>query len=145
MFALNARKRRTVLVRVILAAQLELVNRMPILTIRPSLPMPVKLKPLAKFLSGYWPDVLKYIISIFHKVLPYIFKGNNNFVHPKIYPLCYKIPNMSTRNWHNSWQPIKSPVHSCLRHFISCVSPLDVIPKKIPHSSFVLSDRNFDQ
>ena len=72
-----AKRERTALVSVIFVPQR--VNQMPILTVQPSLPTPVKLKPLVKFLSGYPPDLVQYIIYGFSKGFRLHFQGRQQF------------------------------------------------------------------
>ena len=53
------------------------VNNRPLLTGKPSpqLPTPVKLVPLVKRLSGYDPDIVKFLISGFSNGSPLNFQG----------------------------------------------------------------------
>ena len=101
---LSAKRERTALVSVIFVPQR--VNQTPILTVQPSLPTPVKLKPLAKFLPGYPPDLVQYNFWLFQRF-------SVTFSRPLtiFFPWPYKIQNLSTRNWDKSW--LQTASHAC--------------------------------
>ena len=87
---LSAKRERTALVSVIFVPQR--VNQTPILTVQPSLPTPVKLKPLVKFLSGYPPELVQYIIYGFSKGFRLHFQGRRQFFIPNNLPSALQNP-----------------------------------------------------
>jgi hypothetical protein len=109
------------------------VNQTPVLTVKPSLPTPVKLKPLVKYLSGYQPDIVKYIISGFSSGFPLHFEGHRQFFIPKKLPSALQNPTHVDRKLEQELAAnrIAGPFTSPPFHSF-CVSPLGLIPKKIP-------------
>ena len=74
----KCKKEHIVLVSVIFVAQQ--VKHPPTLTVRPSLPTPVKLTTLVKFLAGYPTDLVTYITSGFLMGFPLHFQGRRSFL-----------------------------------------------------------------
>ncbi len=83
----NAKKTRIVLINIIFVAQQE--TQTPILAVQLSLPTPVKLQLLAKFLFDYQPDVVQSIIFGFSIGFPLHFQGRRQFSIPNNFFLSF--------------------------------------------------------
>ena len=128
---LSAKQDRIVLVSVIFVAQQ--AKHPPTLTVRPSLPTPVKLTPLVKFLEGYPTDLVTYITSGFSMSFPLHFQGHRSFFIPNNLTSALENPTIADKKLGQELAadriagPFPSPPFQSF-----CVSPLGLIPKKIP-------------
>ena len=106
---------------------------MPILTIQPSLPIPVKLKPPVKFLSGYPPELVQYILYGFSKGFRLHFQGRQQFFIPNNLPSALQNPKFVDKKLGQELAanhiagPFTSPPFQSFS-----VLPLGLIPNKTP-------------
>jgi hypothetical protein len=104
-----------------------------LLAVQPSLPKPVKLQPLAKFLSGYAPDIVQIIISGFSMGFPLHFQGRRQFSIPNNLlsalqnPTFVDVKQAQELAAKRILGPFTSPAFQSF-----CISPLSLIPKKLP-------------
>ena len=110
-------------------------SRSQVLTALPSplIPTPVRIKPLAELLSGYQPAIIQLLISGFSYGFPLHYQGDPSFLeaknllsalqHPRVVDM--KLGKELAAN--RLAGPFKSPPFQSF-----CVSPLGLVPKKIP-------------
>ena len=97
----------------------------------PSLPTPVKLTPLVKFLAGYPADLVTYITSGFSMGFPLHFQGRRSFFIPNNLTSALENPTFVDKKLGQELAAdrIAGPFTSLPFQFF-CVSPLGLIPKK---------------
>ena len=120
------------LLSVIFVAQQE--KRLQFLTVQPSpLPTPVKLKPLAEFLTGYHNDIVKFLISGFSQGFRLQLQGERhslaatNLISALQNPQAVDMKLGQELAANRLAGPFTSPPFQPF-----CVSPLGLIPKKVP-------------